>query len=174
VASWTEIVGIGVAVGLLFSIVPAVWHAWGLARFVRYVNFDLIRLGQIIETEGFGGLAFPLSQKLSEKGVLLAWKAQREFEKMHVLCDQLGYPYEPGTFEELKGSLETYREMVGALSHRVGVLAWHAGDVFENPAPPFVRKTFSAIDRDWYEFRMHSAFLHKFMQRHTRVPTEKL
>lgn len=172
--SWVEKTIIGTAVGLIFALGPLVLDGIRLMRLVRYINMDLVRFHQLHAIGGDEALAFPLSQKLSEKGILLAWKTQRELVALHSACERDGTLLDTDTYEDLIVSLEVYRDSVGVHSDRVGILVWHPGDGFEPPVPPRVAAAFRNIERDWRQFRSQSVFLQKFVQRYARIPTEKL
>ena len=173
-ASWIEVVAIGTTVGLAFFFVPLAVEFARMMRFMRYVNFDLIRFGQLLEAGGDRALVLPFTQKLTEKGVLLSWNTQRALREVRAICDQQGWPYEPADFETLIASLEIYRDTVSVFADRIGVLAWHPGDGFEGPMPPFVLERFRDIEDDWREFRRYSDFLRGFVQRKNGDPTESV
>lgn len=161
--SWLEILAVGVAVGLAFALGPMLVDYGRVRRLLAYTDFDRIRFQQLLVTGGPEALAFPLSRKLSEKGILLSWRTQRELAKHR---DHIK------DYDLLAASLETYRETVGMLSERISVLAWHPGDEFAEPVPPDVAAAFRTIDGDWREFRRQSAFLHRFVQRYAKVRTQ--
>ena len=173
-APWNEIILIGALVGLFAGIGPLILDYILMIRLVLYINMDRIQFEQLLATGNDDNLAFPLSQKLAEKGILLAWKSQREIQAMRVVCEEQGFPMEPELFDTLKGSLETYRDIAGMLSKRIGVLGWHVTAEYSGSVPPFVVKKFKAIDRDWVEFDKYSAFLRSFLHRHTSIKTDKL
>lgn len=169
--SWMEIVVIGATVGLVSFFGPLVLDYVRMMRFVRYINMDMIRFLQLLETGGADALAYPLSQKLSEKGALLSWKTQRRLTSLRDTCLRMGSPLEADIYTNLMGSLEMYRGTVDMFSGRSGVMGWRACTEFIGPVPNVIRRTFKAIDRDWEEFRRQSAFLQAFLKRHTDVKT---
>lgn len=170
-SAWRETVLIGVVVGLVFSFGPLLLDYARMMRLVRYINLDIVRFQQLLATGDAGALAYPLSHKLAETGVLLSWKTQRSLTALRDACERAGAPLETGTYETLTGSLETYRVTVGMLSGRIGVLAWHACYESERPLPPLVAVAFRSITRDWREFAAQSAFLESFLKRHTDIRT---
>lgn len=170
--SWLGIVGVGAVVGLLFWFVPILWEFSRLLWFIRYVNFDRIRFGQLLETGGPAALALPLTQKLTETGILLAWKTQRTFAELHSRSAALGDPLGDGAYEMLVGSLESYREAAGLLSERIGILAWNTEYDFPRTMHPSVVRTFRQVRRDWEEFTHYSLFLRKYIEHHTDIRTE--
>lgn len=155
-ASWVETILVGTVVGLLYSFVPMIRDYFRMMRFVRFVNFDLIRYFQLFETGGVPALAQPLALKLSEKGILMAWKTQRDLKA----CQQAD------EYATLLASLEAYREAAGLLAGRVFPLAWNPDAEMDSPKTEASKVVFMAIRRDWYEFRKQSAFLQSFLNRH--------
>lgn len=171
--SWISSALAGAAVGLVFGLGPLVADGLRLMGLVRYVNMDLVLFHQLYVAGGDDALAFPLTQKLAEKGILLAWKTQRELAALREACSQRGTPLEAGVCETLKGSLETYRDSVAMLSERIGVLVWHTSAEFEGPVPPLAVAALKAVDRDWKEFSRHAAFLQKYLKRYTSILKKK-
>jgi hypothetical protein len=167
---WPHVVAVIALAGFVFVFAPLMLEFVLLKRFARYVNMDGLQLQRLLHARSAGELAMQLSQKLSEKGILLSWKTQRRL----AACQEADRPLSIEAYDALVQSLEEYRTKAGILAGRVGVLAWNAGDELDYAPTGFAHTVFAGIRRDWREFGLHCAFLRSFLKNNTTIVIGKI
>ena len=169
--TWSQVV---IAV-LGAAIAVAVWHLIDFVRLKRlasYINMDGLEFQQLLNTGRSWNLAMALSRKLSEKGILLAWKSQRDLTALRDTCERDGHPVAPEDFQTLIGSLEIYRQTAGMMLDRIAGVSWYPGHQFDRSVPKVIRTTLDCVDRDWREFKSWSDYLQSFVRHHAVSRTE--
>jgi len=163
--SWIEVVilcALTLVVGLLLMLLRDFNR---LMCLIRYINFDLIEFRKLYEEGTYDAMAGPLSRKLAEKGLLLAWDTQRRLVALQARDE----PLDPNDYTGIIQSLEEYRKAVGMFSEQVGSLVWYLHIDSRGQAPSPVQRVITGIQRDWREFEHQSRYLQAFLAHYSLI-----